>query len=89
MEALIYSAVCQALVAVAYTASVTWLLVALTATFNMWLAILVFLLGIALAAYAHQYVAPHLYTAGELLTTATLPVYMYVRGFFAKKTIAA
>lgn len=89
MESLIYSAVCQATVAATYAASVLWLLTALTATLNMWLAILVFLLGMALAICAHQYVAPHLYTAGELLTTATLPAYMYVRGFFAKKTITA
>lgn len=89
MESLIYSAVCQAIVAVTYAASITWLLIALTATLNMWLAILVFILGMALAAYAHEYVAPHLYTAGELLTTATLPAYMAIRGLFAKKTIAA
>lgn len=89
MESLIYSAVCQAIVAASYAASVMWLLAALTATLNMWLAILVCLLGMALAIYAHQYVAPHLYTAGEALTTATLPAYMYVRGLFAKKTITA
>lgn len=89
MESLIYSAVCQAIVAASYAASVIWLLSALTATLNIWLAIIVFLLGMALALYAHEYVAPHLYTAGELLTTATLPAYMAIRGLFAKKTITA
>lgn len=89
MNEFICAAICQTIVRMAYVSTLLWVLAALTATLSFWLSVLVYLIGMALAVYAHQYVAPHLGNAGAALTTLALPAYMRVRGLFTKNLVTA
>ena len=89
MEHFICAAICQIIVRITYLSTLLWVLAALTSMMGFWLSLLVYLVGLALAAYAHKYVAPYLGAAGNKLTNVALPSYMYVRGLFTKETIEA
>lgn len=81
--------ICLCLTAIAYCAAYTCVLSFITAMLGFWLTLLVNIIAAALSLYfagaqlqAGNYVATKL---GD----AAVPAYMAIRGFFAKKTIAA
>lgn len=86
MEFLLYSAICQSIVALSYVFTLGWALAALAALLNIWLAVLLFIAGLMLAYSQHHRVAPYLSYAGEALAATTFPAYLRVRALFVTKS---